>query len=178
MNVQQCQCSETADLCGKGCQTVGIEVSNRRASMGSVQPSTMFSEFSAVRLPICVGRDVSLLDSRLQTEEQASMSFRNRHSEPESHKLVFTSAPIFFVAKENSYPKKRKRRKFQNPASLDSHQATKPEFRRGAGGVRLVHFLFKNSQRLGIHKVFFVAQTKCQTNREVISLAAVKYMSK
>ena len=33
------------------------------------------------------------------------MSLRNRHSEPESHKLVFTSAPIFFVAKENFYPK-------------------------------------------------------------------------
>ena len=66
----------------------------------------MFREFSAVRRPNCVGRDVSLLYQRFQTEEQALMSFRNRHSEPESHMLVFTSAPIFFVAKENFYPKK------------------------------------------------------------------------
>ena len=41
MNVQFSQCSETADLCGKGCQTVVTEVSNRRARMGSVQPSTV-----------------------------------------------------------------------------------------------------------------------------------------
>ena len=39
MNVQKCQCSETADRCGNGCQTVVTEVSNRRARMGSVWPS-------------------------------------------------------------------------------------------------------------------------------------------
>ena len=110
-------------------------------------PRRTFSIFSAVRLPNSVGRDVSLLQPRSQTEEQASMPFRNRHSEPESRMLVFTSAPIFFVAKENYYPK-RKRRKFQNPALLDSHQATKPGFRRCAGDVRLVHFCSKTAKGL------------------------------
>ena len=41
VNVQNSQCSETAELCGKGGQTVVIDVSNRRARMGSVQPSMM-----------------------------------------------------------------------------------------------------------------------------------------
>ena len=41
MNVQGIQCSETANLCGKGCQTVETEISNRGARMGSARPSMM-----------------------------------------------------------------------------------------------------------------------------------------
>ena len=63
VNVQGSQCSETADLCGNGCQTVGMEASNRRARMASVcsNPWGMFRYLSAVRLQISRGRDSSLL---------------------------------------------------------------------------------------------------------------------
>ena len=59
-----------------------------------------------MRLPICVGRDVRLLEWRSQTEEQASMPFRNRHSEPGSRMLVFTSALIFFRGERKLLSKK------------------------------------------------------------------------
>ena len=41
-----CELCERSKLSGKGCQTVGIEASNRRASMGSVQPSTVNAQIS------------------------------------------------------------------------------------------------------------------------------------
>ena len=53
VNVQFCQCSETADLCGKGFQSVVTDASNRRASINAFQKSAFRARVAHARFHFC-----------------------------------------------------------------------------------------------------------------------------